>query len=626
MKSYITLILNCFLIVAATAQNGPYVSQMSHCDNQITAFLNTYSIPGATVAISKGGKLVYMRAFGNANLAGNEPTQPHHMFRIASVSKPITGIAIMKMVQENKLSLSDKVFGPQGILANDTFFTNANVTDNRIFDITVQQLLEHSGGWDRDAACVPNPTSPYPWFANHCDPIGFPLHVTQTLGTANPVSEHALIRFLMEKGLNFTPGTSYKYSNIGYLTLGLIIEEITGMSYEDYVKLTVLAPLGICDMHIGKNLLADKREREGEYHGNGYRALSVYGTGNNVPWEYGGWNLEAMDAHGGWIATARDLVRLLVAVDGFATKPDILNAASIQTMVTGSANNSSYAKGWSVNQFDNWWHTGALDGTASLFARTSGGYTWGIILNKRVIDGTANNFWSALDNLPWNCVTQTVSFPTHDLLDVPSLNASNLHFNGQGSNSMNVKWQNGNGPLRVLIAKEGAPVDAFPLDGEDYSGDATFGMGDELGTGNFVVYQGAADSVMITDLDPAKTYHFRLFEYNKSFNTGFHSLYQLCDYAAGSATTSTNTSIADLSELGMKIFPNPTSDQLHIEWKNTQSVDQLILSNVQGQVLHRIAVAGTQAELDLSMLPAQLYFVEFFHKGHRLGAAKVVKR
>lgn len=624
LSAFFSLIL---LISISFAQQGPAVPQMGHCDNQVTAFMNTYNIPAATMAIAKDGKLVYMRSFGHANLAETEPTQPYHMFRIASVSKPITGIAIMKMVQDNKLSLSDKVFGPQGLLANNSYLDSANVTDNRVFDITVQQLLEHSGGWDRSIACTPNPAPPYTWFPNSCDPIGFPLHVTQTLGIPNPVNEEALIRFLMEKGLNFTPGSAYRYSNIGYLALGLVIEELSGMSYEEYVKSDILAPLGICDMHIGKNLLIDKMEREGEYRGNGYRAPSIYGTGTLVPWEYGGWNLEAMDAHGGWIASARDLVRLLVAVDGFATKPDILSSASIQTMIAGSANNSNYAKGWSVNQFDNWWHTGALDGTASLFARTSGGYTWGVILNKRIIDGTANNFWSALDNLPWNCVGQTAAFPTHDLLDVPSLNASNLRFNGQGSRSMKVKWDKGNGPFRILIAREGAAVDAFPLDGEDYTGDASFGMGDELGTGNYVVYQGDGDSVMITDLDPAKSYHFRLFEYNNSSNTGSHSLYQLCDYESGSATTSTNTSVENLGAGDIRIFPNPTTNSIRVKLPTSLDVNYMQIINLQGKVLIQTHLKNQEEiKLDLSGLPAQVYFLEFFRDANRLGVMKVVKR
>jgi CubicO group peptidase (beta-lactamase class C family) len=85
-----------------------------------------------------------MRAFGTANQAGTELTQPYHMFRIASVSKPITSIAIMKLIENGQLSLSDKVFGPGGILNADPYFANANVTDSRVYNITIQNLLEHS--------------------------------------------------------------------------------------------------------------------------------------------------------------------------------------------------------------------------------------------------------------------------------------------------------------------------------------------------------------------------------------------------------------------------------------------------------------------------------------------------
>ena len=607
-------------------QNGINVPQMSHCDNQISQFLNQYSIPSATVAIAKDGKMVYMRSFGHADLAGQEATQPHHLFRIASISKPITSIAIMKLVENNQLSLSDTVFGLGGILANHPYLSQANVTDNRIFDITVQHLLEHSGGWNRDVACTPSPASPYSWFPNHCDPIGFPLHVSQTLGTTNPVSEEALIRFLMEKGLNFAPGTQYAYSNIGYLTLGLIIEEITSLSYEDYVKNAILSPIGICDMHIGKNLKADKREREGEYEGNGFRAPSLYGTGINVPWEYGGWNLEAMDAHGGWIATARDLVRLLVSVDGFTSKPDILSRTSIQTMTTPSVNQGGYAKGWSVNASNNWWHTGALDGTASIFARTSNGYTWAIILNKRIIGASANSFWGDFDGLPWSCVTQTISFPSHDLLDVPSLNSSNMRFNGMGSTNMKVKWDKGNGNFRLLIAKAGSPVDAFPLDGVDYSGDANFGMGDEIGSGNYVVYQGMGDSVDLSSLDPNQIYHFRIFDYNKNSNTGTHSLYQLCDYTADSASTSTNTSIPILLNQNLHIFPNPTQDVVHVSWTDPVKIDHLTLLNLQGQIVRDMAVQGNEVKLNLADLPAQMYFLSLFNQESSISKIKVVKK
>ena len=519
------------------AQTGIPVGSMSQCDTQMQTLLNNYQIPGATLAIAKNGKLIYMRAFGTANQAGTELTQPYHMFRIASISKPITSIAIMKLIENGQLSLSDKPFGPGGILNADPYFANANITDPRIYNITIQNLLEHSAGWNRDLPMPPGPVSPYPWGYGHSDPIAFPLHVTQTLGEANPVTRRAMIKFSIQKGLDFAPGTDDNYSNIGYLVLGEVIEKKTGLTYENYVKQNIFAPLGIYDIRLGKNLLADKQEREGEYI-NPFTTLSVYGTGQFVPWQYGGWSIEAMDAHGGWIASARDLVRLLTAVDGFPSRPDILSPTTIQTMTTPSANNINYAKGWSVNSSNTWWHGGSLDGSYSWMVRTNNQFnsqlTWAVILNKRT---EAAGFQDAVSNLGFgSCVNSTTTFPTHDLFDVPTQNASTMNFSNITSNSMTVNWTNGNGDGRVLIMRAGGAPNKFPLDGTEYSPEA------DLGDGNRVVYSGPGNSATVSNLNSNTNYQFRLYEYKKNVNTGNYALYQLANPASGSQNTPGTTS------------------------------------------------------------------------------------
>ncbi|MDQ3797875.1 MAG: serine hydrolase [Acidobacteriota bacterium] len=530
------LIISIAFALPVFAQTGIPVGSMSQCDTQMQTFLNNYQIPGATFAITKNGKLIYMRAFGAANQAGTEATQPYHMFRIASISKPITSIAIMKLIENGQLSLNDKVFGPGGILNADPYFANANITDTRVYNITIQNLLEHSAGWNRDLPMSPNPLPPYPWGYGHSDPIAFPLHVTQTLGEANPVTRRAMIKFSIQKGLNFTPGTVFSYSNMGYLVLGEVIEKKTGMTYENYVKQNILAPLGIYDIRLGKNLLEDKLEREGEYI-NPFTTLSAYGTGQFVPWQYGGWSLEAMDAHGGWIATSRDLLRLLTAVDGFPTRPDILSASTIQTMTTPFLNNYNfaYAKGWQVNSSGNWWHGGSLDGTTSMMVRTNSQYTWAVILNKRT---NASGFLNAVDNLGWNCVNTTTTFPTHDFFDFPTQNASLMNFSNVTSNSMTVNWTNGNGDGRVLIMRAGGAPNKFPLDGTEYAA----GQQADLGDGNFVVYSGAGSSATVGNLNGNTNYQFRLYEYRKNVNTGNYALYQLGNPAGGSQNTTGTTS------------------------------------------------------------------------------------
>jgi uncharacterized protein (DUF2141 family) len=323
---------------------------------------------------------------------------------------------------------------------------------------------------------------------------------------------------------------------MGYLVLGEVIEKKTGMTYENYVKQNIFAPLGIYDIRLGKNLLEDKQEREGEYINN-FTTLSAYGTGQLVPWQYGGWSLEAMDAHGGWIATSRDLVRLLAAVDAFPSRPDILSASTIQTMTTPFLNNFNfgYAKGWQVNSAGTWWHGGSLDGTYGEMVRTNGQVTWAVILNKRT---NASGFGNAVHNLGWNCVNATTAFPTHDLFDVPTQNASAMNFSNITSNSMTVNWTNGNGDGRVLIMRAGGASNKFPLDGTEYAASPPV----DLGGGNYVVYNGTGNSTTVGNLNSDTNYQFRLYEYKKNVNTGNYALYQLANPASGSQNTRGTTS------------------------------------------------------------------------------------
>ena len=138
-------------------------------------------------------------------------------------------------------------------------------------------------------------------------------------------------------------------------------------------------------------------------------------SGQRIPFPYGGFNIEAMDAHGGWIASARDLVRLLVAVDGYGTKPDILNQTSIQLMITPSTANSGYGMGWAVNPGGNWWHVGGLPGTSSILVRTSNGLGWAVLFNTR--PSNSQNFIVQMDNMVWEAIKKIDDWPTHDLFE-----------------------------------------------------------------------------------------------------------------------------------------------------------------------------------------------------------------
>jgi CubicO group peptidase (beta-lactamase class C family) len=373
--SLIGLVLGSYLIKAETAATTDYT-----VDQQINDFMLQWQINGGEVVITKDGKTIYDKAFGYSDNAKETPVKPDNLFRIASVSKPITSMGIMKLVEQGKLSLDEKVFG--NILDQDYYLSA--ITDKRIYEITVKELLEHTSGWDRNVG-----VDGY----DHSDPAFFPLHVTAEMNEPNPVGDSTLVKFLLKKGLNNDPGTHYAYSNVGYLVLGKIIEKKSGMKYEDFIQKNILQPAGVNHIELGKNLIREKNEVE--YCGNSTTA-SCYGTGKIVPWQYGGFNVEAMNAHGGWIATAEDLTKLLNA--------HILNNATDAVMTQPGQVNPGYAKGWNVNKAGNRWHTGSMDGTASFICKTADGYTWAFLFNSRA--DNSDKFWKAFDRLPWECLKE----------------------------------------------------------------------------------------------------------------------------------------------------------------------------------------------------------------------------
>jgi hypothetical protein len=255
----------------------------------------------------------------------------------------------------------------------------------------------------------------------------------------------------------------------------------------------------------------------------GDSVLSSLGDGALVPWEYGGFNFTAISSAGAWIATAQDLLKLLTAVDGLATMPDILSASSHASMTELSTRSGSYAKGWLVNNTHDQWQLGSLPGTASLWRSTSEGYTWAILMNT---NPDTKKFWAHLGNLGRKCIAATSSWPAHDLMAAPTVAASNVAVSG-GSGRLEIKWSNGGGERRIVaVSAESAP-NAFPLDGTDYEAASVFGVGSDLGGENHVVFNGIADRVIVTGLTPCKRYRVRVFEYNQNDDTGNHALYLL---------------------------------------------------------------------------------------------------
>jgi len=366
-------------------------------EKTINSFLRKWSIAGASVAIAKDGKLVFARGFGYSDTASSAEIQPYSQFRIASISKLITAVGIMKLCEEGKISLNDKVFGTDGIL-NDPYFSDPK--DKRVLDITVAHLLSHEAGWTQ----------------RYGDQMFMPMLIAEKMGVHPPADIKTIVRFALNKRLHFTPGTGRSYSNLGYSILGLIIEKVSAMSYEDFCRRTILEPLGIYDMRIAGNLLSEKAPFEVTYYEPSDVALkpSIYGTGDMVSPSYGGNDIRALGGAGAWLATTPDLMRLLLAVDGFQSRPDILGNQSIRFMTD---NDNGFAPvGWKAT-IDNgtWWRTGSFPGTAGMMKRQSDGISWVVLFNSSAWNGP--EIYSYINNMMYRVLSQIKSWPEYDLFN-----------------------------------------------------------------------------------------------------------------------------------------------------------------------------------------------------------------
>jgi CubicO group peptidase (beta-lactamase class C family) len=378
------------------AATGVAVPEMASYDTEVQAFMAKWGVPGASVAVVRNGRLVFARGYGVADPSTGAAMQPDALFRIASVSKPVTAAAVMRLVQDGGLSLDLKVF---------PYLARGTASDARLNDITVRHLLEHSGGWDRDLAG---------------DPM-FNLGTSaQGMGVASPPDADTILRWMLTQPLQFSPGTRYAYSNFGYLVLGQVIAKASGQRYEDYVG-NLLRQAGITRMKPGATLASGRLPGEVAYamEAGTPLASSVFARApGSVPWPYGGFAIEPMLAHGGWVASAIDLVAFAAAMDGQGARPDLLNAASLSEIARRPAFTPAnatgwYGKGWETNTAGNWWHTGSLPGTASLVVRASNGTQWAVLMNLRS-ESNAGAFFSELDNLMWTAFGGVKTWPTGD--------------------------------------------------------------------------------------------------------------------------------------------------------------------------------------------------------------------
>ena len=346
-------------------------SSLYPMDKELRLFMQRWNIKGLSLAVMRRDSLLYAKGYGWADEEKGVEMAPGTLLRLASVSKLITATGIMKLCEQGSLSLDSKVFGPDGVLS-DSLFTKA-IKDKKYYRITVENLLRHEAGFSVRGG----------------DPLFSTREIMRRYSLDGPPDSKTLVRCLLGRPLRYVPGSTQEYSNLGYLLLSMIIEKVTGSSYEDWMQKNVLKPAGCKDFKMAQNYYAKRFRGEARYYmqPNDEPVQEYNGSGKEVLRCYGGNDIRALSGAGAWVASAPELARFVASIDGRPGVPDILKKSSVEEM-TRYYDEATYALGWNETRPDKGWtRTGTFSGTSALIWNFPDGECWIMVTNTSTWKG-----------------------------------------------------------------------------------------------------------------------------------------------------------------------------------------------------------------------------------------------
>lgn len=374
----------------------------------IVDFMNQNSIQGAVFGLMKDGEIIYQQGFGWKNQAQTTPMPYDAMVRVASITKPMTAAVIQRRLAEGDLVAGDFVFRmgqlPQGLLNITPFNT---LGDQRFDDITVQHLIEHRGGWDRYASTIP------------FEPTALDLIIMSQTGIPSPVGRFNKARYVLGFPLNFGPGTGRKYSNTGFMLLGMLAEQVDPRPVHQQILEDVFAPMPWCpltEVIRGRTFSANQSPREPFYNS---APISV-GPSAFPPYlpiglPYGAWDQEDSVGHGGMVASTTALLKLAE------------HYYFSQSFSSPSSNIGRYGvERAPEDQRENGLHSGLLPGAESLLRQRADGinycftltaYNWPAVVPDPLDflfseDFSHNWFHQQLDTLVQARIAAITNWPT----------------------------------------------------------------------------------------------------------------------------------------------------------------------------------------------------------------------
>jgi CubicO group peptidase (beta-lactamase class C family) len=309
----IVLLMVWFLVLTTAFAQPENQDIQAKTDEYMNAFVKARDAGGA-VLLARDGKILVSKGYGLANAELNAGNQSNTKFRIGSLTKQFTAAAVMILQERGKLNVKD---------AACKYLENCA---DAWKEVTIHQLLTHTSG-------IPNFTALPDWRAKR----------------VLSLSPSEVVGLVKDAPLKFKPGEDFEYSNTGYFLLGLIIEKVSGQSYEAFLKENIFAPLKMNDTgYDGGQILPN---RASGYSRKGETIVNAAYADKNIPF-----------AAGGLYSTVEDLYRWQASFD----TGQILKKSSVDAVFTPDKKNYGY--GWGVGVWNGHklvTHAGSIEGFSS---------------------------------------------------------------------------------------------------------------------------------------------------------------------------------------------------------------------------------------------------------------------
>ena len=290
---------------------------------------------GGSTGVMIGNRLAFIDGHGRS-VTGHS-VYNNTLLPASGISKIITSLTILRLVENGQLSLNAKVFGKEGIL--EYLMKDGEMKDARILDITVDDLLRHAGGWDAEISPIGDPV--FNEFL--VDGNQHLLNISKEMKLKRELTTNDIIQFMIKQDLEFAPGTKSTFSNLGYIILGRVIEQVTGSPYDTMATHEVLTNCGMWHTRLGPHA----REGQQPFKGRNTREIQAeLRNKHQAIGEYYAYVMPYMvDSCLGWFTNAYDVMRLGQCIDGSADYK-LLNDTTIDSLLLparlSTSNEDSY--------------------------------------------------------------------------------------------------------------------------------------------------------------------------------------------------------------------------------------------------------------------------------------------